>query len=322
MDFELEGLQHGFLVLPSSAEHSAWGTIRIPVTVLKNGDGPTITLIGGKHGDEYEGPVTLMRLAREITPSEIQGRIILLPCLNLPAVQAQTRLSPVDQVNLNRIFPGDARGSASYQIADYLTNHILPITDIVLDLHAGGKTLNFAPFAGVHFLDDQVLQQKSEALMIAFGAPNSLRMRDIDNRGMLSTQVEKAGRIFVGTKLGGGGTASVESLRIAHTGCLNVMVQAGILQRELQLRSTRMLEMPDDDCFVFSEDTGLLDMRSGVDWDVYRGDTIALVHPADRTGVKPVAYRANRNGILISRHHPGLVKPGDCLAVIAEEVQR
>ncbi len=322
VNFSIAGKQHGHFCLPWSSNESAWGSIRIPVTVINNGEGPTVTMIGGSHGDEYEGPVTLMRLASELDTAQIEGRLILIPCLNLPAVQAQTRLSPIDQLNMNRSFPGTPGGSVTERIADYITRHVIDVSDVVLDMHSGGKTLNFIPLAAVHFLADRELQSKAEAVMIAFGAPNSLRMRELDDRGMLDTTVESLGKVFVTTELGGGGTATARSLAISYTGCRNVLSQTGLIKEDVTLCATRMLEMPDDDCFVVAADEGLLEMRQELGQDVYQGDTLARIYPADRTGAEPTTIKVPRNGVLMARHHPGLIKPGDCLAVVAEEVQR
>ena len=56
VDFEAEGVQHGFLKLPHSHDASAWGAVMTPITVVKRGEGPTALLTGANHGDEYEGP--------------------------------------------------------------------------------------------------------------------------------------------------------------------------------------------------------------------------------------------------------------------------
>ena len=66
VDFEKDGVQHGFLKLPHSHDASAWGSIVIPITVAKNGEGPTILFTGANHGDEYEGPIALFDLANKI----------------------------------------------------------------------------------------------------------------------------------------------------------------------------------------------------------------------------------------------------------------
>ena len=66
VDFTRDGVQHGFLKLPHSRDDSAWGAVMIPITVVKHGDGPTALLTGGNHGDEYEGPVALSKLAQRL----------------------------------------------------------------------------------------------------------------------------------------------------------------------------------------------------------------------------------------------------------------
>lgn len=319
---EVEGKQHGHLSLPHSSNESAWGSVRIPITVIKNGSGPTVTLIAGNHGDEYEGPLALLKLANELNLEDINGRLILLPCLNAPAVASASRLSPIDNKNMNRCFPGDSNGSITDKIADYISTSIIPESDYVLDLHSGGKTLDFIPLAAVHFLADRQLQEKAENAMIAFGAPNSLRMRELDDRGMLDTMVETAGKVFVTTELRGGGTVTRESLQIAETGCRNFLVHTGILQQELVLASTRMLEMPEENCFVVADCHGMLEMCSFLGGPVYKGSVIARVHDFENTGRAPREFIAGRDGILMARHFPGLITPGDCLAVIAEEVPR
>ena len=91
VDFDREGVQHGFLALPYSHDDSAWGSIMIPITVIKNGHGPTALLTGGNHGDEYEGITSLLKLANSLQAEQIQGRVIIVPMMNLPAVQKQAQ---------------------------------------------------------------------------------------------------------------------------------------------------------------------------------------------------------------------------------------
>lgn len=322
VDLDIDGLQHGHLSLANSRNESALGSLQVPITVINGGAGPTVTMVGGSHGDEYEGPVTLMKLAASLTASDISGRLILLPCLNAPAIGSATRLSPFDQGNMNRSFPGSPDGTLTEKIADFVTREIIARSDYVLDIHSGGKTMDFTPLAAVHFLADAEQQERAEAAMIAFGAPDSLRMREMDDRGMLDTLVENQGKVFVTTELRGGGTATRESLAVAMTGCRNLLVHTGLLDEPLELRSTRMLEMPDEHCFVSARDSGMLELCVGLGQPVYRGAVIARIHDYKNSGRTAVEYTAGRDGILMARHHPGLIENGDCLAVIAEEVPR
>src|SRR5688500_3024157 len=88
VDFDRSGKQIGFVDIPHSPHEDAWGATRIPLAVISNGDGPTVILQAGNHGDEYEGPITLGELIRELDPGMVSGRIILLPAINLPAALA------------------------------------------------------------------------------------------------------------------------------------------------------------------------------------------------------------------------------------------
>src|SRR5690606_34606590 len=121
IDFDKPGKQLGFVSIPHSPHEDAWGAVRIPLGVISNGTGPTVVLMAGNHGDEYEGPITLGELLRGLDPAEVSGRLIFLPALNLPAVAAGRRVSPVDGLNLNRTFPGDPIGTITQQISAYVS---------------------------------------------------------------------------------------------------------------------------------------------------------------------------------------------------------
>ena len=51
-----------------------------------------------------------MKLCRELEPETVRGRVVILPAANYPAVIAGLRTSPIDDLNLNRSFPGDPDG--------------------------------------------------------------------------------------------------------------------------------------------------------------------------------------------------------------------
>ncbi|MGG2478955.1 N-alpha-acetyl diaminobutyric acid deacetylase DoeB, partial [Rhizobium sp. BR5] len=134
-------------------------------------------------------------------------RIIIVPALNYPAFRAGTRTSPIDRGNLNRSFPGRPDGTVTEKIADYVTRHLIPLADIVLDFHSGGRTLDFLPYAAAHELPDKDQEALCFDAVAAFAAPYSMKMLEIDAVGMLDTTVEEMGKVFVTTELGGAGTA-------------------------------------------------------------------------------------------------------------------
>jgi N2-acetyl-L-2,4-diaminobutanoate deacetylase len=322
IDFDREGIQHGFLNMPHSRDDSAWGSIMIPITQMKNGDGPTALITGGNHGDEYEGPVALYNFAGRTEIDDIQGRVIVVPAMNYPAFQSACRVSPIDGGNLNRVFPGRPDGMVTEVIADYFSRTLLPLADVVLDIHSGGKTLDFLPFAAIHRLPNSEQEKIAEDYMKAFGAPFHVKMLDIDAAGMFDTQVENMGKVFVTTELGGAGTTTPYSVNIAKRGVDNFLIKAGILDGELTPcpELPLSLDMPDERSFVFSQHTGLLEPVVTLGDYVKQGDLIARIHITERTAVAPYEYFASRDGIVLSRHVPSQVKMGDCLNVIAEVI--
>lgn len=171
VDFDKNGRQHGFLRLFHSVHSSAYGFIPIPIVVLKNGDGPTALLISGTHGDEYEGQVALCNLVKSLDPARIQGRVIILPAANFPAVVAGRRTSPIDEGNLNRLFPGDADGTVTEQIAYHIEEELVPMADLVCDLHSGGSSLMYVPSALYGGWKRDGSSAAGVAALKAFGAP-------------------------------------------------------------------------------------------------------------------------------------------------------
>ena len=318
--FDQDGRHHGFLQLPYSRDDSAWGSVMIPISVIRQGAGPTALLTGANHGDEYEGPIALQELALTLSPDNISGTVIIVPAFNYPAFRAGTRTSPIDKGNLNRSFPGRPDGSVTEKIADYFERTLIPMADIVLDFHSGGKTLDFVPFAASHVLDNKQQEQACMAAVQAFNAPYSVKLLEIDNVGMYDTAVENQGKVFVSTELGGGGSATAKTVAIAKKGVRNLLVHAGILKGEPETAPTINLDMPDGDCFVFSEHAGMFEPLVDLGQPVAKGDAIARVWSCERNGEEPVVYHAKRSGILCGRHFPGLVQLGDFMAMVAVPV--
>jgi N-alpha-acetyl-L-2,4-diaminobutyrate deacetylase len=221
---------------------------------------------------------------------------------------------------MNRSFPGKPDGSVTQKIADYFQRTLLPMADIVLDFHSGGKTLDFLPFCAAHIVPDKDQEAKAFELVSAFGAPYSMKMLEIDAVGMYDTAAEEMGKIFVTTELGGGGTATAKTAAIAKRGVMNVLKQAGIVAGAIDAQATEWLDMPDGDCFCFAEDGGLVEPLADLGDKVAKGAALARIYPLGRTGVEPQDVCAKMDGILTARHFPGLVKPGDCVAVVAVPV--
>ena len=319
VDFEKEGKQQGYMRIPYSHNLAGWANILIPITVVKNGSGPTLLALGGNHGDEYEGPVALMKLARELQPAQVNGRVILIPALNLPAVLAGTRLSPIDGVNLNRAFPGKYNDSVTGLIAHYLTSVLFPLADIVMDIHGGGRSMDFFPCAHLHRVSDEQQFQKMLAAAKVWGQRYVFIYADIAGEGLLPVQAESMGKIVVTTEMGGAGQCSPSVLRITERGVRNVMIHLGLTKGELDppLSEVTVVASTDREDYHLSPANGIYESFFEVGQSVKKGESLGQVHFAERHDYLPEVLIAQSTGILICRRFPAGTQRGDCVAVIA-----
>lgn len=217
IDFEATGRQAGYLRAPLSRNTSGWGIVEIPVVSVKNGSGPTILFTGGVHGDEYEGPIAISRLARSLDPAAIQGRVIMIPALNIPAVMNDTRLSPVDNRDMNRCFPGNPKGPFSEMLAHFVDAVLLPLVDISVDLHTAGHSGDSALSTNMHYVADTALRERTMAAAAAFGAPYNVVFWGVDEGATLTSSVERRGILSLGTG-SAAGAASMSRACASPTG--------------------------------------------------------------------------------------------------------
>ena len=317
LDFGRDGKQSDCLRLPISTDISAYGWIPVPLVCIKNGEGPTALLIAGSHGDEYEGQIALLELARSICPSQIRGRIIILPSLNLPAVRAGRRVSPLDEGNLNRLYPGNPTGSPTQMIADYVTTVLLPMADVVVDLHSGGRSLEYVCCSLIRPSKDTRRQRTMLDLMSAFGAPISYVSDGQGGGGAttLSAAAEEIGVPVLTTELGGGSTLSENGKRIANEGVRRLLRAVGIREDDVVAppQVTRMMEVPGRDYFVYADVDGLFEPLVQLGEEVRAGQSAGLIHSFEHPTAEPNSVTFRTSGMVACRRFPTLTVRGDCL---------
>jgi predicted deacylase len=318
IDFDRDGTQVSTLNLPHSPHEDAWGVMPIPIAVIKNGAGPTVLLEGGNHGDEYEGPIILGRMIRELDAAEIQGRLIVLPAINTPAVVAGRRTSPVDGLNFNRSFPGDPRGSMTEQIAHYVHDVLFPMADAFVDLHSGGSSLDILPSAIVEPAPEADHADRIMEAVLAFDAPLTVVLDNLGEPRTASASAVRAGLITVGTELGRGGAVSIDALRIGERGVRNVLAHLGVMEAApAAARSTsRIVQVPGVAGYVHAPAAGVFEPFDEKGAIVEEGAPAGVVHFLDNPARAPVPAHYRSAGMLISRRQPGRVERGNCVAVV------
>ena len=320
IDFERSGKQIGFVDIPHSPHEDAWGATRIPLAVIKNGQGPTVILQAGNHGDEYEGPITLGELIRELDPGLVSGRIIFLPAVNVPAVLAGRRTSPVDGLNLNRTFPGDANGTITQQISAYVTEIIMPLGNAYVDLHSGGSSLNILPSAIIEPAPDPEHRARNIAAALAFDAPLTVV---IDNLGEPRTSTAtsvRAGLTTVGTEMAGAGTISLEALGICRRGVRNVLAHLGVLPptgKPPEAKPENILRIPGHDGYVLATTNGVFEPFHPLGTPVRAGQEAGRIHNLGDPSREPETLHYAADGIVYGNRQPGRVEIGNCCATVA-----
>ena len=326
IDFDRDGKQCDHLRLPHSVHRSAYGWLPVPLVCIKNGDGPTVLLTSGVHGDEYEGQVTLTKLIRTLDPADVTGRIIIFPMANYPAAKAGLRTSPIDELNLNRVFPGKHDGRPTEMLAHYIDTELTPRADYMLDLHSGGSSLMYLPSL---VLRDSAMPADLQAKIIelgrVFGAPYGFLFPAV--RGMGGTNMRAAiarGVVAFGTEMGGGGTVTPECLRICEAGTRRVLRHVGVWHGPVEDdeepgAEPRLLTAETWDFFTYASEDGLFEPVVELGAEVEKGQLAGLIHTPETPWREPTEVRFDETGLVVCKRVPGRVERGDCLFHLGAE---
>ena len=330
IDLTQPGTQHGHLCVPYSYNLGGWANLLVPIVAVGGNSGPTALVMAGNHGDEYPGQVAILRLARELEarPERVRGRVILIPALNMPAAKAATRLSPLDGKNLNRSFPGRADGTPTEMIAHYLTTVLFPLADIVIDIHTGGRSMDFYPCAHMHLVEDRNQRRAMAAGTLAWNCDFAFLYADIAGSGLLPVEAERQGKIVITTEMGGGEVVSAEVHQLTQSGLRNVLVHFGVLEGKVATRAesslppTRWVQALARDDYQFAPESGIYETLLPLGSDVAAGQAVGLIHFVERPDRAPTSIVAAAAGVLLGTRGPSLVAQGDCVACIAHDVDR
>lgn len=149
--------------------------VSIPIAVVNGATpGPTVLIEGGLHGIEIVTLDIARQLVMErIDPQQLAGIVIVAPQLNPWAFLASSRVTPQDSMDLNRVFPGDAGSTLSYQVARVVTCELLDRADVVIDCHScNPPTLHFTIIGEESaFIGKPELEQQVIGMARAFGYP-------------------------------------------------------------------------------------------------------------------------------------------------------
>ena len=141
-------------------------SLSMPVKVFcGKSAGPVLFVSAAVHGDELNGVEVIRRLQIQKALRSVRGTLITVPVVNVHGFLNQSRYLP-DRRDLNRSFPGSAKGSIASRTAHTFLNEIVKKAEYGIDLHTGAINRSNLPQIRAN-LDDA----KTEELARVFGAP-------------------------------------------------------------------------------------------------------------------------------------------------------
>lgn len=322
LSFDLDAPGHhiGDLRLRWSDNQMPLGYYPIPVISIHGGPGPRVLILGGTHGDEFEGPAAIMRLAQNLTPADLAGQVILIPALNAPALRASARVSPLDGANLNRAFPGDPDGGPTAMLAHYIETVCLPRCAAVIDLHSGGKASVFAPCTLATQTADPALYAQNLALARAFGLPLIWRLGALNDNRSVNSAAERQGIPMIATELGGGGGLDPHLTDQAEAGLRRCLQALGLLPGTCPPRDARIVELAEASDTLYAPATGLFDRALSAGDRVRAGAHAGWFHYVTEPERPSVALQVKADGVVLAHSNRGLVARGDLLLLMARDV--
>ena len=286
-------------------------SVEIPVIVERSKKrGPVILITSGIHGDEINGVEIVRQLIAKKINKPKKGTVICIPVLNIFGFLDMKRAFP-DGRDLNRVFPGNPRGSLASRFAYQFVKKILPIADYCLDFHTGGASrFNAAQI--------RIEPQNKIAVEFAaiFNAPFTLHSKTIPKSYRATCS-----RLGIPVLLFEGGKSKVSDKEIArvgvdgairflnHLGMLRVAIEVPPIQeRSVLVEATRWMR---------AKYSGLMHVKVTCGQYISKGEHIATI--TDPYGKFRHPVNAPHNGYIINVNEASLVYQGDAIFNISTD---
>lgn len=286
--------------------------LTVPVMVIAGtGASPVFVAIAGIHGDEPDGMLALLDLWRELDPKSLKGRFVIVPIANPPAFAAGMRKSPLDNLDLNRIFPGKIDGTPSQRLARCLFDVVVAPADLLFTLHSWysyGVTQDFIECAP---MESPVATEAFHAAI----ASGFERIRVTDwPKGLLARVALAAGVPAIEAEIGAQGESLLEN-RLRY--CEHIR---RLLRHLRMIEGTSSVRAPElwNACHVLAPLGGLMRRRAELGADVEAGSVLATIHDLHDRLLAEVT--APRDGCIGAHRTFVSVNPGDNLFTIFKRI--
>ena len=195
------------------------------------------------------------------------------------------------------------------------------MTQISIDLHSGGSSLDYLPCAFAPLPEDTALRARQRAALEAFGAPMTLMVEKPASMRTLSAAAKARGHLHFATELGGGATTRPQTQAIADDGLRRVLAHLGVLDSRLPAAApTRMMRIAGPAHYLYAPVRGLFEPFFSLGDVVTQGAAAGRIHFPEEPERSPRELAFAADGVVVCRRVPSLVAPGDCLLHLATDM--
>ena len=319
-DFDLAlnqqvGKQTLFVELSSSVAGEVLG---IPVMIVNGGQkGGTLVALAGIHGDEYEGVQALHEVFHRINPNDLTGRLIAVPIANLTAHRNCSRETPIDGLNLARVFPGRPNGTLTERLANFLSKSIIPEGNFLIDFHSAGIRYLIPPLVGYEISDTESGRTSREAAVI-FGTPTIWGHPGEPPPGRTVSEAHRLGIPWLYVESSGGGRIRTEELSYYTDGLLNLLKFLKMLPGSIDVepKQLSLIGNGNIDNAMVADKAGFFVPKVNVLDHVAHNQLIGVIR--DVFGETIAESRAGESGVVVLIRALPVVYPGDIVCVITQ----
>ncbi len=281
---------------------------KLPVRVIRGKkDGPIVFISAAIHGDELNGIEIIRRFRMLSILKRLKGTVILVPIVNVYGIMTLSRYLP-DRRDLNRSFPGSAKGSLAGRVANIFYDEIVSKCDLGIDLHTGAIHKSNLPQVRTNIENEYTFN-----LAKVFGAPVVLHSEIRD--GSLRAVAQEEGVPILLYEAGEALRFDETSIRIGVHGIVNVLRENNMLPKVLRKKPAKVPVITKSSQWVRASESGMLRTIKALGDTVQKDEIIAFIdEPLDDVSFE---IKASFDGIIIGKSEIPLVQAGDAVFHIA-----
>jgi len=299
-------MTQGFIDVAQKPD-SSW--VSLPVVIIEGKEqGPVFLADACNHGDEYEGAEAIIRFIREFKNGNFKGVFIGVLAVNFDAFVMNTRSSPIDFQNMNRIYPGNPDLYISNRVAYTHFERVMKQADYFISFHGGGVALHLDPVVGYQG-GSEATAQTSRKMAEAYGATLLWRMQNLPFSGASSMEAEKVGIPGIVPEVGShcGRLYDWEkNVQIHYQGLKNVMISLGMIEGEMK-RAEKQIDI--ELHYLHTPIGGIHNLLKKPMEMVKEGDTLAAV--TDVFGNPVGEIKSPFDAVVVGFYSIPVIKPGD-----------